>query len=134
MLPSQDGLSRLESVEGHPAEGRGGRHVRVGNVDAQTPGWGKIQLSCGHHLFTSHCKLKSEVTQPFIYLRPEMKPILTDLIKSVPVVLVADLNVSLMTGMCAFWTERSLVTVGIALRRAAKSSRKSNRAPEEVAG
>ena len=54
MLPSQDGLSRLESVEGHPAEGRGGRHVRVGNVDAQTPGWGKIQLSCGH-LFTSHC-------------------------------------------------------------------------------
>ena len=67
-------------------------------------------------------------------MRLEMKPILTDSIKSIPGVFVADLNVSLMTGMCAFWTERSLVTVGIALRRAAKSSRKKNRASEEVAG
>ena len=37
-------LREETSVEGHPAEWRGGRHVRVCNVDAQTPGWGKVQM------------------------------------------------------------------------------------------
>ena len=51
-----------------------------------------------------------------------------------PDLFVAPVNVSLMTGMRAFWTDRSFVTPVIEFRRSAKPVKNELRAADTGAG